>query len=173
VGPSMTFQIGERVVYPNQGVGTIENISARYFGPRMERYYLLRLAATSMTIMVPFSHVQDVGLRRVTRSSEVQRVLEFLSTGKCRPMSDWKDRFKENSEKMRCGSLAEMAEVLKGLVIQQNQKPLSFREKKMLERARQMLVTEVSTAKCVNEVQAVELLNKTMGKANLSFPEPL
>jgi CarD family transcriptional regulator len=173
VGPSMTFQIGERVVYPNQGVGTIENISTRSFGPRMERYYLLRLASTSMTIMVPFSHVQDVGLRKVTRSSEIQRVLEFLSTGKCRPMSDWKDRFKENSEKMRCGSLAEMAEVLKGLVIQQMAKPLSFREKKMLERARQMLVTEVSTGRAMSDVQAVELLNKTMGKANLAFPEPL
>lgn len=173
MGPSMTFQIGERVVYPNQGVGTIENISTRSFGPRMERYYLLRLASTSMTIMVPFSHVQDVGLRKVTRASEIQRVLEFLSTGKCRPMSDWKDRFKENSEKMRCGSLAEMAEVLKGLVIQQMAKPLSFREKKMLERARQMLVTEVSTGRGVSDVQAVELLNKTMGKANLAFPEPL
>ena len=173
MGPSMTFQIGERVVYPNQGVGTIENISTRSFGPRMERYYLLRLASTSMTIMVPFSHVQDVGLRKVTRSSEIQRVLEFLSAGKCRAMSDWKDRFKENSEKMRCGSLAEMAEVLKGLVIQQMAKPLSFREKKMLERARQMLVTEVSTGRAVSDVQAVELLNKTMGKANLAFPEPL
>lgn len=173
MGPSMTFQIGERVVYPNQGVGTIENISTRSFGPRMERYYLLRLASTSMTIMVPFSHVQDVGLRKVTRSSEIQRVLEFLSAGKCRPMSDWKDRFKENSEKMRCGSLAEMAEVLKGLVIQQMAKPLSFREKKMLERARQMLVTEVSTGRAVSDGQAVELLNKTMGKANLAFPEPL
>jgi CarD family transcriptional regulator len=173
VGPSMTFQIGERVVYPNQGVGTIENISSRYFGPRMERYYLLRLASNSMTIMVPFSHVHDVGLRKVTRLSEIQRVLDFLAGGKCRKMADWKDRFKENSEKMRCGSLAEMAEVLKILVIQQTAKPLSFREKKMLERARQMLVTEVSTARAVDETQAVELLQKTMAKSNLSFPEPL
>jgi len=74
---------------------------------------------------------------------------------------------------MRCGSLAEMAEVLKGLVIQQTQKPLSFREKKMLERARQMLVTEVSTARALNDVQAVDLLQRTMVKANLAFPEPL
>ena len=147
MGPSMTFQIGERVVYPNQGVGTIENISSRYFGPRMERYYLLRLASNSMTIMVPFSHVHDVGLRKVTRASEIQRVLDFLATGKCRKMADWKDRFKENSEKMRCGSLAEMAEVLKILVIQQTQKPLSFREKKMLDRAWHMLLTELSISR--------------------------
>jgi CarD family transcriptional regulator len=169
----MTFQIGERVVYPNQGVGTIENISTRYFGPRMERYYLLRLAATSMTIMVPFSHVQDVGLRKVTRSSEIQRVLDFLAGGKCRPVADWKDRFKENSEKMRCGSLLEMADVLKGLVIQRSQKPLSFREKKMLERARQMLVNEVSTARAIPADEAIDLLNRTIAKSNLVFPEPL
>ncbi len=63
MGPCLTFQIGERVVYPNQGVGTIENISTRFFGSQMERFYLLRLASNSMTIMVPFSHVGDVGLR--------------------------------------------------------------------------------------------------------------
>ena len=60
----MTFQVGEKVVYPNHGVGTIENISSRAFGAQQERFYLLRLAPSRMTVMVPFSHVGDVGLRR-------------------------------------------------------------------------------------------------------------
>ena len=72
----MTFQIGEKVVYPNQGVATIESISQRSFGSQLERYYLLRLAYSSMTVMVPFSHVGDVGLRKVTKNGEVARVLE-------------------------------------------------------------------------------------------------
>jgi CarD family transcriptional regulator len=169
----MTFQIGERVVYPNQGVATIENISSRFFGPRMERYYLLRLASNSMTIMIPFSHVEDIGLRKVTRGSEVQKVLDFLAAGRCRKTADWKNRFKENSERMRCGSLAEIASVFKMLLIQQQDKPLSFREKKMLDRARQMLITEVSTVRMISVDIAVEVLNKALARAGLAMPEPL
>src|SRR5579863_3722825 len=123
------FQIGEKVVYPNQGIGTIENISSRSFGNRFERFYLLRLTYNSMTVMVPFSHVEEIGLRKVTRNGEVARVLSFLSEPQPKCKSDWKDRFKENSEKMRNGSLLEIAEVMKMLLMLQSEKPLSFREK--------------------------------------------
>jgi CarD family transcriptional regulator len=173
VGPSLTFQIGERVVYPNQGVGTIENISTRFFGSQAERYYLLRLSSNSMTIMVPFSHVGDVGLRKVTRASEIQKVLEYLATGKARKMADWKNRFKENSEKMRCGSTIEVAEVLKILLLQQKEKTLSFREKKMLDRARQMLISEVSSSRGIQVEQAMDVLDKALQKAGLNLPEAM
>ncbi len=105
----MTFQVGEKVVYPNHGVATIENISSRSFGPRFERFYLLRLNCNNMTVMVPFSHVDEVGLRRVTKNGEVARVLCFLAAGKCRRLQDWKDRYKENCLKMQSGSLLEIA----------------------------------------------------------------
>jgi len=75
----MTFAVGEKVVYPNQGVGTIENISTRYFETRPEKFYLLRLVCSSMTVMVPFSHVEDLRLRKVTRNAEIARVVAFLS----------------------------------------------------------------------------------------------
>ena len=72
------FKVGEKVVYPTQGVGTVENISIRNFGSRFERFYLLRLTANSMTVMIPFSHVGQVGLRKVTRNGEVVRILGYL-----------------------------------------------------------------------------------------------
>lgn len=169
----MNFQVGEKVVYPNHGVGTIENISSRSFGTQFERFYLLKLACNSMTVMVPFSHADDVGLRKVTKNGEVARVLLFLGTGKCKSTPDWKDRFKENSEKMRVGGLLALAEVLKALLILQADKPLSFREKKMLERARQMLIAEVSIARGLREPGAVDLLQKALAKANLSLPAAL
>lgn len=169
----MTFQIGEKVVYPNQGVATIESISQRPFGSLPERYYLLRLAYSSMTVMVPFSHVQQVGLRKVTKNAEVTRMLEFLATGRPKCSADWKHRFKENSDRMASGSLLEVAEVFKSLLILQADKPLSFREKKMLERARQMLLSEVTIARSLNERQAVELLERALGKAALHFPLPM
>ncbi len=169
----MTFQVGEKVVYPNHGVATIENISSRAFADRFERFYLLRLTYNSLTVMVPFSHAQELRLRKVTRNVEVARVMEFLSEGRCRRYQDWKDRFKENTEKMRDGSLLAVAEVLKGLLILQAQKPLSFREKKMLDRARHMIITEISTSRCLSEGDSTRMLDDALAKARLHLPEPL
>jgi CarD family transcriptional regulator len=169
----MTFQVGEKVVYPNQGVGTIENISSRSFGSQFERFYLLRLTYSSMTVMVPFSHVEDVGLRKVTKNHEIDRVLWFLSSGACLYSQDWKNRFKANSDKMRNGGLLQVAEVLKGLLVLQSEKPLSFREKKMLDRARHMLVTEISIGRRVREPEAVKILERALEKASLTLPSAL
>lgn len=169
----MTFQIGEKVVYPNHGVCTIENISTRSFGAQFERFYLLKLTYSPMTVMVPFSHVTDVGLRKVTKQAEIAKILAFLADGKCKCSSDWKNRFKENTEKMRCGTLFEVAQVLKALLVIQRDKPLSFREKKMLDRARYMLVTECAAAKGLADRETVELLQKAVSKSNLNWPEPL
>ncbi|HLH00269.1 MAG TPA: CarD family transcriptional regulator [Bryobacteraceae bacterium] len=164
------FRIGEKVVYPNHGVGTIENISSRSFGSQVERFYLLRLTYNSMTVMVPFSHVEEIGLRKVTRNGEVARVLNFLAESPNKLNADWKDRFKENSDRMRHGSLLEIAEVLKMLLLLQSEKPLSFREKKMLDRARHMLITELSISRDLPVVQAAELLQGALTKASLSLP---
>jgi len=169
----MTFQVGEKVVYPNHGVGTIENISSRSFGTQQERFYLLRLHPNSMTIMVPFSHVGDVGLRKVTKCSEIVRVLNYLSCGRPSCVQDWKDRFKENSDRMKNGSLLEIAEVFKTLLMIQTAKPLSFREKKMLDRARQMVIMETSIAKNLPEVEAVATISKALAKSGLPMPEAL
>lgn len=164
------FQVGEKVVYPNQGVGTIENISSRSFGAQCERFYLLRLTYTDMTVMVPFSHVEEIGLRRVTKNADLMRVLAFLSEGLCKSKADWKERFKENSEKMRSGGLLRIAEVLKSLLLLQNIKPLSFREKTMLHRARRLLITELSISRGLPEGAAIELLQKALAGASLTLP---
>jgi CarD family transcriptional regulator len=169
----MTFQVGEKVVYPNHGVATIENISSRAFAGNLERFYLLRITYNSLTVMVPFSHVGELRLRRVTRHSELARVVNFLAEGRCPRYHDWKDRFKDNTEKMRDGSLLAVAEVLKSLLVLQTQKVLSFREKKMLDRARHMLITELSTSRGMTEAEAALVLEKALIKAQLHLPEPL
>ena len=166
----MTFQIGDKVVYPNQGVGTIENISSRSFGSAYEKFYLLRFGYNSVTVMVPFSNAANIGLRRVTKDREISRVLSFLSNGTCSVNPDWKARFKDNSEKMLSGDLLKAAEVFKGLLHLQLEKPLSFREKKMLDRARYMLVSEISIARNVPDIHAVSMLQRSLAKAGLSLP---
>jgi len=166
----MEFQIGEKVVYPNQGVGIVEQISTRNLTGQPEMFYLLKLSSSSMRVMVPMSSVASVGLRRVTRNSEISGVLDYLQKGSCKSAPDWKGRFKENSEKMRSGSLMQVAEVLKTLIILNQAKPLSFREKKMLDRAGHMLVSDISIARNVPEIHAGGMLQKALLKAGLSLP---
>jgi CarD family transcriptional regulator len=97
----------------------------------------------------------------------------FLASGKCNCNGDWKNRFKENSERMHGGSLLGIAEVLKSLLILQKEKPLSFREKKMLDRARHMLITEVSISRGLRESEAIEVLDKALAKSSLALPAAL
>jgi CarD family transcriptional regulator len=166
----MTFQIGDKVVYPNQGVGTIENISTRSFGSAFEKFYLLRFGYNSMTVLVPFSNAANIGLRGVTKNREISRILSFLASGSCPIVPDWKARFKENSEKMQSGDLLKTAQILKSLLQIHACKPLSFREKKMLERAWRMLVSEISSVRRVPDVHASSLLQRSLAKAGLKLP---
>jgi CarD family transcriptional regulator len=166
----MTFQIGDKVVYPNQGVGTIENISSRSFGTAYEKFYLLRFGYNSVTVMVPFSNAANIGLRRVTKDREISRLLSYLSNGTCPVNSDWKVRFKDNSDKMQSGDILKVGEVFKGLLQLQLEKPLSFREKKMLERSRHMLVSEIAIARNVPDLHSVSMLQRALAKAGLSLP---
>src|SRR5437868_7393304 len=145
------FHIGDKVVYPNHGVGIIEQISSRTIGATVEKFYLLKIKASSLKVMVPFHNVSAVGLRRVVRNGKIQKILDFLTDGECNNNTDWKYRFKENSDRMRTGSLLDVAAVLKSLLVLNQSKPLSFREKKMLERARYLLVSELSLAKNLDE----------------------
>jgi CarD family transcriptional regulator len=169
----MTFQIGEKVVYPNQGVGTIENIRAWALGSQFEKCYLLRMVYGSITVTVPFSKVANIGLRPIAKNTQICRILAYLAGGHCYSSSDWKVRFKVNSEKMLSGSLLQAAEVLKSLLELQKDKLLSFREKKMLDRARHMLVAEISIARRIGEADVTALLQKHLDKAELTLPPVL
>jgi CarD family transcriptional regulator len=166
-----SFHVGDKVVYPNHGVGVIEQISSRTMGATVENFYLLKIKASSLKVMVPFHSVGTVGMRRVVKNGEIQKVVDFLSDGECDNIADWKDRFKENSDRMRTGSLLEVAAVLKGLLVLNQAKALSFREKKMLERARYLLVSELAMAKNCEDRQVEDLLSNALAKCKLRFPE--
>ena len=170
-GSDLNFHIGDKVVYPNHGVGVIEQISSRSIGATIERFYLLNIKASSLKVMVPCNNAGSVGLRRVIRNGEIQKVIDLLSLSETNGSGDWKDRFKENSDRMRTGSLIEVAGVLKSLIALHKAKPLSFREMKMLERARYLLVSELAMARNCEESKIEELLTTTLAKCKLRFPE--
>jgi CarD family transcriptional regulator len=168
----MDFQIGDKVVYPNQGVGVVEQISTRNLTGRAEMFYLLKLNSNGLRVMVPMSNVSIVGLRRVARTREIGTVLEYLNSGSIKAPEDWKGRFKENSEKMRSGSIQQIAEVFKTLLVLNQAKPLSFREKRMLDRSWQLLVDEIAMVRELPKETVETLLAKALSKSNLRVVPP-
>ncbi|HSC77043.1 MAG TPA: CarD family transcriptional regulator [Candidatus Acidoferrales bacterium] len=160
----MSFKVGDKVVYPNHGVGIIEQITHNHFNGRAEHYYLVKILANGLRVTVPCLNADCVGLRPIIRPAEVPRVMHALKNGKSDGVRDWKSRFKLNSEKMRTGSPYEVAAVLKSLVSLGENKILSFREKKMLERARQLLVAELAVARNVSETTIEQALEKQLGR---------
>ena len=168
----MSFQVGDKIVYPNQGVGIIEQISNRNLTGQAETFYLLKLRSSGLRVMVPMTNVANVGLRRVAKHSEVGTVLTYLNNGSCKAPQDWKGRFKENSEKMRTGSLLQVAEVFKTLLVISQAKPLSFREKRMLDRSWQLLVDEIAVVRGWAKEQAEQQLVRTLSKSNLKVQLP-
>ena len=167
----MEFRLGEKVVYPNHGVGIIEQISYGYLNGKSEKYYMLKISSSGLKVMVPQSNIDSVGLRPVIRSTQAGAVIAYLEKGRSASHHDWKHRFKENSERMRTGSLMEVAAVLKGLVSLSRTKPLSFREKKMLERAKYLLISELATVRNTSEEAMETNLVRALAKARLQMPE--
>lgn len=140
----MDFQVGEKVVYPNQGIGVIESIQSRVTPSGHVSGYSLRLIADDSRVFVPRASARGVGLRPMIARAEAARILTELAEVRVSRHSSWKGRFKENSEKMRTGSLFEVAVVLKALSVLSRSQVLSFREKRMLERARFLVVSEIA-----------------------------
>ncbi len=153
-----SFAIGDKVVYPNHGVGVIEQIDHRSISGKPQAFYHLKIAANNMMVMIPATNAHDVGLRRLIKKGEVNKVLLHLKNTKVKNATDWKNRFKENSEKMRTGCIFEVADVLKSLSQLSINRILSFREKKMLDRARQLIVSELATVSDVSEDKAQQLI---------------
>jgi CarD family transcriptional regulator len=144
----VTYQIGDKVIYPNHGLGVVERIEEKTILGTTCGFYHLRIAANDTMVLVPLANVDGVGLRRAIDDDEVDRLFKLLGDGKIDSQQNWKGRFKDNSEKMRTGSIYDVADVLKSLTLLSKSKSLSFREKRMLDRARFLIISEVAEVTC-------------------------
>ena len=140
----LQFEVGDKVIYPNQGLGVVERIETRTIMGTTCGFYSLRMASSDTTVLVPVDNVEDVGLRRAIGDHEVKKLFTLLGNGKIDNHQNWKGRFKDNSNKMRTGSLYDVIDVLKSLNHLSQSKNLSFREKRMLDRAKFLVVSEIS-----------------------------
>ncbi len=140
----MAFQVGDKVIYPNHGLGIVERVEEKTILGTTCGFFHLRILSNDTIVLVPVANVDNVGLRRAITDEEVERLFLLLGDGKIDNHQNWKGRFKDNSDKMRSGSIYDMADVLKSLTFLAKSKSLSFREKRMLDRARALIISEVS-----------------------------
>ena len=140
----MTFDVGDKVIYPNHGLGVVERIETRTIQDTTCGFYSLRMADSDTVVLVPLDNVDGVGLRRAISVNEVKKLFTLLGNGKIDNHQNWKGRFKDNSDKMRTGSVYDVVDVLKNLTFLTKSKNLSFREKRMLDRAKFLVVSEIS-----------------------------
>ncbi len=151
------FKIGEKVVYPGHGVGIIEKMQARVISGREQKFYILRILDSGMTIMIPTDNLAVVGLRPVIGRDMVAKVYRILRTKKIEvDQQTWNRRYREYTEKIKTGSVIEIAKVLRDLFVIKADKELSFGERKMLDTAQNLLVKELSIASAYPEEKIVQ-----------------
>ena len=158
----MAFKVGQKVVYPNYGVTVVEKIEDGSIAGEEQTYYFLRLLSNDSKVMVPKENLDLVGLRALCGQSEIKWLFTQLRNGKVDTYKDWKGRYKQNLDKMKTGTLVEVAKVLKNLRLVSQKKSLSFREKKMYERAKYFIVSEVAHVRRIAEEDADKLVEKAL-----------
>ena len=156
------YRVGTKVVYPTHGVGLVEAIEKKEVSGRRQSFYILRILGSGMTIMVPTKNALRVGLREVIEPSEIPKVMAILRQNDLIISPNWNRRFKDNLERIKTGSLYEVALVLRKLVLLQKERNLSFGEKKMLENVRGLIVSEISHASGVDQPTARALVEKAV-----------
>ncbi|VBB47729.1 CarD-like protein [uncultured Desulfatiglans sp.] len=160
MGGSM-FSVGDLAVYPAHGVGVIEKIETQEISGCQMDFYVMRILDNNMIIMIPTKNVNNVGLREIIDQAEVRKLYSILEKRDvCIDNQTWNRRYREYMEKIKTGSVFEVAEVYRDLLMLKLEKDLSFGERKMLDTARTLLVKEISLARNVEEDQIEDDLDR-------------
>lgn len=153
------YKIGDKVVYPMHGAGVIESIEEREILGEKRQYYILKLPVGDMKVMIPINNCREVGLREIIDTDGVQRVMGILGDQSSNMSTNWNRRYRANLEKIKSGDIYEVAEVVRNLINRDKEKGLSSGERKMLENARQILVSELVLAAELEEERAKSLID--------------
>ncbi|MFH1349474.1 MAG: CarD family transcriptional regulator [Pseudomonadota bacterium] len=155
------FKVGDLAVYPAHGVGVIEKIESKEISGSCQDFFIMRILDNGMKIMIPTRNVNNVGLREIIGKKEVSKLFSILKKRDVPADNQtWNRRYREYMEKIKTGSVYEVAEVYRDLLILKVEKELSFGERKMLDTARSLLVKEISLAKNVKEEKVEKDLDR-------------
>jgi CarD family transcriptional regulator len=162
----VAFSVGDKAVYPALGVAEVVGLETREIGGNKQTFYILKILETGSKVMIPTRNVSAVGLREVIAEQEVKEVYNILKSKEIAVEGQtWNRRYREYMDKIKTGSVFEIAEVLRDLSVLRSSKELSFGERKMLDQARQLLVKELAIAKNTKETKIEQEIDKIFGPA--------
>lgn len=150
------YKLGDKVVYPMHGAGTIESVEEKEILGQKKKYYVLKMPVGEMKLMVPVDNVDSIGMRNIIDSTQVYKVMKILEEKTSLEDLNWNKRFRNNMEKIKTGNIFEVAEVVRDLAHRDKEKGLSTGEKKMLSNAKQILISEIALAKDIGGIEVQE-----------------
>ena len=162
------FNIGDKIVYPMHGAGTIDSIEEKDILGEKESYYILRMPG-EVKVMVPIAKAEQVGVRNIIDKNSADRVFKVLEQDETEMNKNWNKIYRDNIEKLKSGDIYEIADVVRNLAFKQKEKGLSTGEKKMLNNARQILVSELVLAEHSNKDEIEELVDNKINNSFLMF----
>ncbi len=153
------FSVGDKIVYPMHGAGVIESIEEREILGQKQDYYVMKMPVGDMKVMIPTHNVEGIGIREVIESCDVDKVYEILQDQSINVTNNWNKRYRENMTKIKSGNIYEVADVVRILMLRDREKGLSTGERKMLNSARQILVSELVLAEDTNQTEIETVIN--------------
>lgn len=157
------YSVGDRIVYPMHGAGVIESIEERVILGRKQNYYVLKMPLGDMKVMIPIESVSDIGIREIIDNGEVDKVFAVLGEGNVNVNTNWNKRYRENMVKIKSGDIFAVADVVRTLMLREKGKGLSTGERKMLNSARQILISELILAKETSQNEIESAINNYLG----------
>jgi len=161
------FNVGDKIVYPMHGAGTIDAIEEKNILGENQAYYIIKMPG-EVKVMVPTARAEQIGVRNIIGKEEAEKVISILGEDETEMSQNWNKRYRDNMEKMKSGDVYEIADVVRNLAFKQKEKGLSTGEKKMLSNAKQILVSELVLAEHASQEEVEELIDN---KISLSFDE--
>lgn len=158
------YRIGDKVVHPMHGAGVIDSIVQRKVNGEQKDYYLLNLSGATMTVMIPTDNTNEIGVRPIITSSEAVKVLSAMGAIEVDTTQNWNRRYRENMVRLKSGDLLEVARVVKGLMLRDNERGLSTGERKMLHTAKQILISELVLAQGLPYDAVERRINETLSQ---------
>ena len=159
------FSVGDKIVYPMHGAGTVDSIEEKDILGEKQSYYVLKMPG-EVKVMVPTAKADEIGVRNIIDKGSAEKVFSILSQDETEMEKNWNKRYRNNMEKMKSGDIYEIADVVRNLSFKQKEKGLSTGEKKMLNNAKQILVSELVLAEHASQEEVEEIVEN---KINTSF----
>lgn len=153
------FNVGDKIVYPMHGAGVIESIEEKEILGQKQNYYVVKMPIGDMRVLIPTENIGGIGIREVIGVKDAEKVFAILHDQSINVTSNWNKRYRENMVKIKSGNIFEVADVVRTLTLREKEKGLSTGERKMLNSAKQILISELVLAKGLNPFEVEKLIN--------------